>query len=340
MFILGENLMRILMDGNSYNWPVQPHNGAPLLPPRFAPPAPVSARAPAVKLAEALGALDLVELKLEIDVDVGAVWCFQQHLAGGSFAPRLLNDIRAVQRALQDFHRNEPASAAEVARFLIWASGKSGIFNLGGDLKYFEHLVTQRDYGRLKAYALCCIDVCFMNYSALHSPMLVGALVAGDALGGGMESALSCDFILAEEQAKFGLPEMLYGLFPGMGAYSFLMRRVGQARAETFILEGNLHSAAELHALQLVDRVVAPGAGRFEMDRHLAKLSRRFNATLAMYNARRRSFPIAYQEMADIAEEWVSVALRLSHTDLRRMQKLAAAQGNRLRSAAARDTTF
>jgi DSF synthase len=162
-----------------------------------------------------LGALDLIELRLELDTNLGAVWCIQQHRSGGSFAPRLLSDIRKVQRALQDFHRDEPADAAKLARFLIWASGKSGIFNLGGDLKYFEQLVRERDYGRLKAYALSCVDVCFMNYNGLHSPMLVGALVAGDALGGGMESALSCDFILAEEQAKFGLPEMLYGLFPG-----------------------------------------------------------------------------------------------------------------------------
>jgi DSF synthase len=332
--------MRVVMDGNSYNWPAQPPIDGLLPHLSLVQPAPILSHPPAVKLAQALSALDLVELKLEIDADVGAVWCVQQHVAGGSFAPRLLNDIRSAQRAIQDFHRAEPAAAAEVARFLIWASGRNGIFNLGGDLKYFEQLVRQRDYGRLKAYALCCIDVCFMNYSALHSPMLVGALVAGDALGGGMESALSCDFILAEEQAKFGLPEMLYGLFPGMGAYSFLMRRVGQARAETFILEGNLHSAAELHTLQLVDRVVPAGTGRYEMDRYLVKLSRRFNATLAMYNARRRSFPITFQEMADIAEEWVSVALRLSDTDLRRMQKLAAAQSNRLRGTAAQDTSL
>jgi DSF synthase len=331
--------MRITIDGNSHQWPMNPSVSLALPVPRFVPPAPISTHAPAVKLAEALGALDLAELKLEIDIDIGAVWCFQQHLGGGSFAPRLLNDIRAVQRALQDFHRSDPAEAAETARFLIWASGRSGIFNLGGDLKYFEQLVRQHDYGRLKAYALCCIDVCFMNYSALHSPIIVGSLVAGDALGGGMESALSCDFIVAEEHAKFGLPEMLYGLFPGMGAYSFLMRRVGQAKAETFILEGNLHSAAELRAVQLVDKVVPTGTGRLEMDRHLAKVSRRFNATLAMYNARRRSFPITYQEMADIAEEWVSVAMRLSDTDLRRMNKLAGAQAHRLRRTVEQDVS-
>jgi DSF synthase len=186
--------------------------------------------------------------------------------------------------------------------------------------------VKLRDHERLRAYALSCVDVCFANYSRLYSPMISGALVAGDALGGGMESALSCDFILAEEQSKFGLPEMLYGLFPGMGAYSFLMRRLGQARSEMLITQGNLHSAAQLAEMGLVDRVVQRGAGRDEMHRHLTKLQRRFGASIAIYNARRRTFPITFQEMADIAEEWVSVAMRLSDQDLRRMNKLAAAQ--------------
>jgi DSF synthase len=208
--------MRILLDGTSYQWPAQTELGTPFPAAEHAPPARIGE--PAVKLARLLGDLDLVELQLEIDAAVGAVWCFQQHLGGGSFSQRLLSDIRDVQRALQDFHREQPADAGIAARFLIWASAKPGIFNLGGDLKYFEALVQQGDEDRLRAYALRCIDVCYMNYSALQSPMLVGALVSGDALGGGMESALSCDFILAEEDAKFGLPEMLYGLFPGMGA--------------------------------------------------------------------------------------------------------------------------
>jgi len=285
-----------------------------------------------MKLMATLNALDLFELRLEFDFDRAAIWCFQQHQGGMSFAPRLLKDIRKVQRALQDFHRDEPADAAATARFLIWASDIDGVFNLGGELRYFERLVRQRDHERLRAYALSCIDVCFANYSSLHAPMIVGAFVAGDALGGGMESALSCDFILAEEQAKFGLPEMLYGLFPAMGAYSFLMRRLGQAKAERLISHGDLYPAEALYEMGLVDKVVARGAGRREMDAHLKKLLRRFNASLAVYNAKRRSFPISYQEMADIAEDWVSVAMRLSDRDLRHMNRLSAAQG-RLRQS-------
>ena len=129
---------------------------------------------------------------------------------------------------------------------------------------------------------------------------------------------------------------MLYGLFPGMGAYTFLMRRVGQAKAEMLIFQGHLHAAAEMAELDLVEKVVARGSGRAEMNRHLGKMLRRFNASRAIYNARRRSFPIHYQEMADIVEEWVGVAMRLTDYDLRKMTKLAAAQAGRLRANAQR----
>lgn len=322
--------MKILVDGQRYRWPT-------LSELRVAPqdlPGPVWKNPAAVKLLIHLGKLDLYETRLEFDFNLSTIWCFWRHRQGLSFAPRLLRDIRHIQRALQDFHYDEPAEAAEVAKFVVWASDAPGVFNLGGDLAYFETLIRQRDYVRLKAYALSCVDACHTNYHGLHAPMVVGFLVAGDALGGGMEAALSGDFVVAEEHSKFGLPEMLYGLFPGMGAYSFLMRRVGQAKAEALITQGNLHSAADMHKMGLIEQVVGRGHGVEAMNRHLHKLRRRFNAVLAVSNARRRSFPITFQEMADIVEEWVSVALRLTDYDLRKMNKLVAAQ-TRLRGAGA-----
>lgn len=190
--------------------------------------------------------LGLKELRVDLDTSLGAVWCFQQHCQRPCFTLSLLKDIRAIQRLITDFHRDHPEDARRLARFLIWGSDLSNIFNLGGDLSYFVHLLEQSDLVRLKAYAMSCLDVCFANYSGLHADVIVGALVAGDALGGGFEFALSCDFIVAESPARFGLPEILYGLFPGMGAYSFLSRRIGQAKAEALILEGRLHSASEI----------------------------------------------------------------------------------------------
>jgi DSF synthase len=124
---------------------------------------------------------------------------------------------------------------------------------------------------------------------------------------------------------------MLYGLFPGMGAYSFLLRRLGQARAATLITGGRPHAAQELHEMGLHERVLAQATGRTEMRRQIARIHRRVNASLAIYTARRRTCPITFQEMADIVEDWVSVAMRLTDNELRRMHKLSSAQ-QRLRA--------
>jgi DSF synthase len=284
----------------------------------------------ACRISQRFRKLSLTELRVELDTDLGAIWCFQQHRKRPNFTMDLLKDIRAVQRCITDFHRDYPQEARRLAKFLIWGSDLRGIFNLGGDLSYFVHLVEQADIPRLKAYAMSCIDVCFANYSGLHADVIVGALVAGDALGGGFESALSCDFIIAESTARFGLPEILYGLFPGMGAYSFLSRKIGQAKAEAIILDGRLHDASEIKQLGLAEHVTAPGEGRTEMERHLLRLSKRFDAVLSISNARRRTSPVSYREMTDIVEDWVATATRLPGKGLRKMTKLASAQDARL----------
>ena len=68
------------------------------------------------------------------------------------------------------------------------------------------------------------------NMLGLGLPLITIALVQGEALGGGFESILSFDVVIAERDARFGLPEAMFGLFPGMGAHSFLSRRLGSAQ--------------------------------------------------------------------------------------------------------------
>ncbi len=58
----------------------------------------------------------------------------------------------------------------------------------------------------------------------------------GAALGGGFEALLSFDYIVAEQDATFGLPEILFGLFPGMGAHALLSRKLGSAQADRLIV--------------------------------------------------------------------------------------------------------
>jgi enoyl-CoA hydratase/carnithine racemase len=93
----------------------------------------------------------------------------------------------------------------------------------------------------------------------LGLPQPVIAAVHGFALGGGCELALSCDLIVADESAVFGLPEVTVGLVPGCGGTQLPARRLGQGRAADLVLTGRKVDAAEAGRIGLADRVVPAG---------------------------------------------------------------------------------
>lgn len=82
------------------------------------------------------------------------------------------------------------------------------------------------------------------------------AAVNGFALGGGSEIALACDFIYASDKAKFGLPEVGLGVFPGFGGTQRLAKRIGAARAKELILSGEMIDACTAVDLGIVNKVV------------------------------------------------------------------------------------
>jgi len=84
------------------------------------------------------------------------------------------------------------------------------------------------------------------------------AMVNGYALGGGTETAIACDFIYASEKAKFGLPEVALGIFPGFGGTQRLPRHIGEQRAKELIFSGRMVSAAEAYEWGIVNKVCPP----------------------------------------------------------------------------------
>jgi DSF synthase len=274
------------------------------------------------------------EIEIEIDAAQEACWCWMKPTGAPSFTPGLLSDISAHQRTIREAFAAASQDEPPIKHWVL-ASRLPGMFNLGGDLDLFAGWIRARDRAGLLGYAHACIDVLHENAIAFDQPVITVALVQGDALGGGFEAALSCDIIVAERGVKFGLPEILFNLFPGMGAVSLLARRLGAAQAERMIAGGKLYTAEELHALGLVQVLAEPGEGVAETHRLLSRNLRRHNGLSALFRAARRVSPLLYDELRDITEIWVDAALNVDEADLRKMERLTAAQDKRLIANAA-----
>jgi enoyl-CoA hydratase len=94
----------------------------------------------------------------------------------------------------------------------------------------------------------------FSKLENLPQPTI--AAVNGFAIGGGCELAIACDIRVASDKAKFGAPEVSFGITPGYGGTQRLPRIVGQGRALDMILTGRVIDAQEAAAIGLVNRVV------------------------------------------------------------------------------------
>ncbi len=246
-----------------------------------------------------------------------------------SYTPGMLRELAEMQASIKRTYAEAQFGNRPVTTFVL-GSRLPGIFNLGGDLRLFADCIRRSDRPGLTAYALACIDVLHNNYIAFNLPVITVALVQGDALGGGFESALACDVIVAERGVKFGLPEILFGLFPGMGAFSLLSRKLDAARAERMMLSGRIYGAEELHEMGLIEVLAEDGQGEEALRDYLARNVRRHQAHYSVFQMRRRINPLPYEELRDVTNMWVDAALTLGESDLRKMERLSAAQQRRI----------
>lgn len=275
------------------------------------------------------------QFNTEFEPAIATTWGYMNPKGTPCFSLGLLKDIRAHDAALEaNAGRVEIEGTWHPVHYYVGASRTPKVYNLGGDLALFQLLIKVRDRQALVSYARMCLDNLHPRIENYGCPTLTTiSLVQGDALGGGFECALTSDVVIAEESAQMGLPEMLFNLFPGMGAYSLLSRRVGQREAERMILSGRVIGARKLHEIGIVDVLAKDGEGEAAVRQWIAANSRRRNGSQGMYLARRLVNPITRAELDAVAEAWVDTALRLEPRDLKMMDFLVRAQALRMEDA-------
>jgi DSF synthase len=266
------------------------------------------------------------ELETRYDPDQRALWCYLS--PSPSSRPccslDLLSEYRRLLHAIeQRVKRDSETANPRRLSYLVIASRTPGVFNLGGDLVLFLDLIRAGDRDGLFNYAKTCVD---LLHASLSLPITTISLVQGDALGGAFEGALGCRVLIAEKRAHLGFPEILFNMFPGMGAYSLLSRKIGAARAERLILSGRLYKAEEMHDMGVVDVVAEDGTGEEAVRSYIRKQNRAANGYEAIRRIRQRYEAIPYEELLDVTREWVDSAFRLQERDLRIMERFATSQ--------------
>jgi len=264
---------------------------------------------------------DYKELDLHYDDSINTLWFFMHGKPRPSFTTSLLQELKHLYKTVRNHN-----SKSNPIDYLVVASGVSDIYNLGGDLAHFRHCIELRDAEALRTYAYSCIDLCFENTIHLDCDITTISLMQGSAYGGGFEAALSCNIIIAEKGLKIGFPEILFNLFPGMGAYTFLSRRVEPHFVEKMITSGNTFTSDELYERGIIDVLAEPGEGVRELNDYIKKHRHHRAGHIAMQKARLQTYPITLQQLRDICDTWVDAALKLTSKDLKVMDRLVRRQ--------------
>jgi enoyl-CoA hydratase/carnithine racemase len=148
-------------------------------------------------------------------------------------------------------------AADPAIRAVVLSAEGERAFCVGADLKE-RNQMSDADFARQRPL----FRRAFGGVRDLPQPTV--AAVHGYALGGGCEFALSCDLIVADETAVFGLPETTVGLVPGGGGTQLALRRLGPGRAKDLVLTGRRIDASEAYRIGLADRLVPAGQARAE----------------------------------------------------------------------------
>ncbi len=256
------------------------------------------------------------------DSDTSAIWCWMHPKPRPCLNADLIDELIQLQYQLTNTYKTQHPDSIWPFRHLILASKTPGIFNLGGDLNLFQQCIVNRDREKLKNYAYKCINLVHKNINNLDLPITTVTLVQGQALGGGFETALSSDIIIAERSSQLGFPEILFNLFPGMGAYNLLTRRIGSALAERIILSGRTYTAAELYDMGVIDVLAEDGAGVKATEDYMNSHNQSHNTIRSIKKIRQIVHPISRQTLYDIVDIWIEAAMDLSLKDLSKMERL------------------
>lgn len=260
----------------------------------------------------------MTQMSAWYEADRNVMWMMLHAHPRPCFNPELLADIATLARAARE--------SGLAIDFWVTGSTVPGLYNVGGDLAYFAQHIRKGERAPLVAYARACVDAVYAALTGFGVGAITIAMVEGTALGGGFEAALAHEFVIAQNNAKMGFPEIAFNLYPGMGAYSLVARKAHMRLAEQLISSGESFPAQWYFEKGLVDRLFDEGEGYQATRTFIDSLRPKLNGIRAMLRTRRRVVPITKTELLAITEDWAESAFSLQEKDLAYMERLVQLQ--------------
>jgi DSF synthase len=265
----------------------------------------------------------LRQIEVDIDDETSTMYWWMKPTPRPCFNHEFLQEVEQFESRLQ-LHQGWIRHLGRECKVenAVFGSRVPGVFNLGGDLAMFIQAILRKDRQILAHYGRMCVNNMHRRVTGFGAEIVTYSLVQGKAFGGGFECALASEFIIAEKSATMSFPEVLFNMFPGMGALSLLGRRIGLRKAEDIIMSGQVFTAKQMYDAGVVE----DGTGG-EVTRAIIKMrQRRRNSYRAMSMAKREYQPVSLSEMQAIVEVWVDAAMKLETRDMRMMARLVRAQ--------------
>ncbi len=265
-------------------------------------------------------------LEVKVVPEQNAVWLYFDSQPRSCFTLTLLQELDEFQSILKNRNGKLPHEGKLIDIEFNVITSRHPVFSFGGDLEHFIKCIEKRDRENLRNYAKYCINAVYFNNVGRELGLTTISLIHGSALGGGFEAALSSNVLIAERQAELGFPEVLFNLFPGMGAYNLLAQRVNLSMVEKIMLSGCLYSAEELHDIGIIDVLVEEGEGEAAVGSYIRSNRNRLHSLRAIRKIRDCVNPLNYQQLIDIGDIWVETAMNLSEKEIRVMSRLVNSQ--------------
>jgi len=273
------------------------------------------------------------QVKNEYNPDYETLWTFlQQDNRLPNFNSEIINQLLAHHQDLSNTKGvlTKGDERMEI-RYSVMASKTEGVFNTGGHLALIKDLAEKRNRIALTDYGMrgtACIVNRVVDRHDIDSLITI-TLLQGQTLGAGLEAALTSDVIIAEKNTMLGLPEMMFNMFPGMGAVSMIGRRAGVKVVKEMIHSSKIYTAEEAYDLGLIDILVDEGEGVDAVYSWIKSNNKKAKGFSALNKALKRFDPITKEELIGITEEWVESAMSLDERDFKIMSRFIKGQEKR-----------